>query len=334
MKKVAAVAGLAALGIPRYLAFQKNWSAVAPELRTPAVIPWMVPMNSRTLPFHRAIMRFKSKPEPGVAMTERTLDDSDVAVVVLAPTRQSVPLPGVLWLHGGAMCAGTAQLEVQPTSRLVSPLGAVAVLPNYRLAPENPFPAGLDDCIATLRWMVKNADELGIDPDRIAVAGASAGGGLAAAVAQRAFDEGIPLRAQAMVYPMLDDRTALRTDFAGRGELTWRPASNTWAWTAYLGREPRMSDAPEYAAPARRTELAGLPPAWIGIGNLDIFYDESVSYAERLKGAGVPCELVVVPGMYHVADGVAQNAPSMQRFHASMVDFLRTNLDASPATAR
>jgi acetyl esterase/lipase len=95
-----------------------------------------------------------------------------------------------------------------------------------------------------------------------------------------------------------------------------------------------MSDAPEYAAPARRTELAGLPPAWIGIGNLDIFYDESVSYAERLKGAGVPCELVVVPGMYHVADGVAQNAPSMQRFHASMVDFLRTNLDASPATAR
>ncbi|OBA90630.1 alpha/beta hydrolase [Mycobacteriaceae bacterium 1482268.1] len=328
-----AAAGLAALGIPRYLAFRKKLATVAPELRTPAMIPWLVPMNTRTLPYHRALMSFKSKPEPGVAMTERHVEDSDVEVVVLAPVHRSAPAPGVLWLHGGAMCAGTAQLEVQPTSRLVEPLGAVAVLPNYRLAPENPFPAGLDDCLATLRWMVKHADELGIDPDCIAVAGASAGGGLAAAVAQRAFDDGISLRAQAMVYPMLDDRTALRTDFAGRGELTWRPASNKWAWTAYLGREPRMSDAPEYAAPARRTDLAGLPPAWIGIGDLDTYFDENVAYAERLKAAGVPCELVIVPGMYHVADGVAQNAPSMKRFHASMVGFLRTHLNASPISS-
>ncbi|GFG49098.1 hypothetical protein MAGR_05390 [Mycolicibacterium agri] len=322
-----AAAGLAALGAPRVLALRNKLTAVAPELRTPVMIPWVIPMNARTLPVHRMIMSLRSKPVPGVAMAERRID-GDVEVVVLAPEHQSVPGPGVLWLHGGGMCAGTAQLEVQPTSRLVPPLGAVAVLPNYRLAPENPFPAGFDDCMAALQWMVENADELGIDPGRIAVAGASAGGGLAAAVAQRAFDEGIPLRAQAMVYPMLDDRTALRDDFVGRGELTWTPSSNKWAWTAYLGREPRMSDAPEYAAPARRTALAGLPPAWIGVGDLDLFYDESVDYAERLKMEGVVCEPIVVPGMYHIADGVAQNAPSMKRFHAGMVDFLRHHLAA------
>ncbi len=321
--------GLGALGVPRYLAFREKLSAVAPELRTPAIIPWLIPMNSRTLPLYRAIMSFKSKPEAGVTAARRHVDDGDVSVIVLAPTSHPRPGPGVLWLHGGAMCAGTAQLEVQPTSRLVPALGAVAVLPDYRLAPKNPFPAGLDDCMATLRWMVNHADELGIDPNRIAVAGASAGGGLAAAVAQRAFDEGIPLRAQAMVYPMLDDRTALRTDFAGRGELTWRPASNKWAWTAYLGRTPRMSDAPDYAAPARRVDLAELPPAWIGVGDLDAMFDEDVDYAERLQAAGVPCELVTVPGMYHTADGVAQNKPSMKRFHASMVEFLRTYLEAA-----
>ena len=106
--------------------------------------------------------------------------------------------------------------------------------------------------MAALRWMRDNADELGIDPDRIAVTGSSAGGGLSAAVAQRAHDEGIALRAQALVYPMIDDRTALRDDHGGRGRFLWTHASNRFGWTAYLGREPRMSDAPEYAAPARR----------------------------------------------------------------------------------
>ena len=116
--------------------------------------------------------------------------------------------------------------------------------------------------------------------------GASAGGGLAAAVAQRSLDEGIPLRAQVLVYPMIDDRAALRDDLAGRGELTWSPPDQSVRVDRYLGREPRMSDAPEYAAPARRTDLSGLPPAWIGVGDLDVFYDEDVDYAEKLKAAG------------------------------------------------
>jgi acetyl esterase/lipase len=232
----------------------------------------------------------------------------------------------VLWLHGGGMIVGTPQFEATGTGRIAREHDAVVVAPDYRLAPENPFPAGLDDCMTMLRWMRGHADELGIDADRIAVVGASAGGGLSAAVAQRSHDEGIPLRAQVLAYPMLDDRTALREDHAGRGRFGWTPASNRFAWTSYLGREPRMSDAPEYAAPLRRTDLAGLPPAWIGVGDLDLFYDEAVEYAERLRAAAVACTLVTVTGMYHAADGITPKALSLQGFHSGIRDHLRAHL--------
>jgi acetyl esterase/lipase len=148
---------------------------------------------------------------------------------------------------------------------------------------------------------------------------------MAAAVAQRAHDEGFTLCAQVLAYPMLDDRSALR-DHADRGRFAWTPESNAYGWTAYLGRPPRVTDAPEYSAAGRRTDLTGLPPAWIGVGALDVFHDESVAYAEALRACGVPCELVVVPGMYHGADGVAMRAPSMRAFRAGMLDHLRTHL--------
>ncbi len=232
----------------------------------------------------------------------------------MTPAEHPAPRPAVLWVHGGGFVAGTAQFEAPWAGRLVTSLGAVAVCPDYRLAPENPFPSGLDDCMAALQWMVKHADDLGVDPDRIAVCGASAGGGLAAAVAQRALDEGIPLKVQGLVYPMIDDRTALREDLTGKGELTWSASSNKWAWTAYLGREPRRCDRPPVLAPARRADVAGLPPAWIGVGGLDVFHDEDVAYAERLTAAGVACELVTVPGMYHTADGLVRNVSQCVTF--------------------
>jgi acetyl esterase/lipase len=291
------------------------------------MLPLAVPFNRRTLPFLRVGYRFSSCPGPGVTQTTRHV--GDVRVLVFAPTGMSSPRPAVLWIHGGGMCVGTPQIEAVLSADMAREVGAVVVSPDYRLAPENPFPAALDDCMATLKWMVEHADELGTDPDRIAVHGVSAGGGLAAAIAQRCFDEGVALRAQVLGYPMLDDRTALRDDHAGRGEVTWTPSSNKWAWTAYLGREPRMSDAPQYAAPARRTDVSGLAPAWIGIGELDLFYDESVAYAEKLTAAGVPCELVTVPGMYHGADHIAPKALSMRNFHAGMVGFLRNRFDSA-----
>ena len=246
-------------------------------------------------------------------------------VLVVTPKGERKGRPGVLYIHGGGMIMGSARAEAIGAGQLARELDAVVVSPDYRLAPEHPYPAALDDCMAALHWMREAPDELGIDPDRIAVNGSSAGGGLSAAVAQRAYDEGITLRAQVLVYPMLDDRSAQR-DHGVRGRFMWTPASNKFGWTSYLGHEPRESDAPEYAAAARREDLSGLAPAWVGIGDLDLLYDESVDYARRLQAAGVPCELVTVPGMYHGADGLAMKAPAMQAFRRGSLDHLRTYL--------
>lgn len=328
MKKVAALVsvGLAALAARRYLAMQPALEQVAPELRSP-VLPFVsVAYNSRSLPVIRSLYRIKTPVGKGVTVAEHHIGRPAVRIVVTTPDRRRATRPGVLSIHGGGMIVGSPQFELGSHGRIAREVGAVVVSPDYRLAPENPFPAGLDDCMNTLHWMRDHAAELGIDADNIAVVGASAGGGLAAAVAQRCLDEGISLRAQVLIYPMLDDRAVLRGDDAGRGRFVWTPESSRFAWTAYLGREPLMADAPPYAAPARRDDLTGLPPAWIGVGDLDLYYDEDVAYAEKLRAHGVPCELVTVPRMYHAADGFAQNAPSMQEFTAAADSHLKAYL--------
>jgi len=270
--------------------------------------------------------RFGTRAGPGVSVRRHHIGGLHLYVTTPATPPTAGRRPGVLYLHGGGMVFGSPQMEALSSGRLARDLDAVVVAPDYRLAPEHPFPAGLDDCMSALAWMRDEADNLVIDPDRIAVIGSSAGGGLSAAVAQRAHDEGIALRAQVLVYPMIDDRTALRTDHGERGRFLWTAASNRYAWSAYLGREPRMSDAPEYAAPARCTNVAGLAPAWIGVGGLDLFHDEAVAYASTLTAGGVPCELVTVPGMYHGADGIAWKDPAMLAFRRSSVDHLRAYL--------
>lgn len=316
MKWFAAFAafGVAALAAYRYLAIRDALAQVELELRSPALPFVTVTYSDKTLPLIRRAYRVKTSPGRGVEVATRQV--GPIRILITTPEGHETKRPAVLSLHGGGMIVGSPQLELMTHGRIARDLGAVLVAPDYRLAPENPFPAALDDCMAILEWMREHADELGIDVDRIAVAGASAGSGLAAAVAQRSHDEGIPLRAQGIVYPMLDDRTVLKEDHDGRGRLVWTPESNRFAWTAYLGREPRMSDAPTYAAPARRDDLSGLAPAWIGVGDLDLYYDEDVAYAEKLRASGVPCELVVVPRMYHAADGFAQKARSIDEFNA------------------
>lgn len=329
MKRVAAVVGIAlvAAAVRSHLKVRDAVARVAPELRSPLLPLLAAPLTAKRLGAFRLIFKVRTKPGSDVSVTERYIGEPSVRTVVFTPVYRDVPSPAVLWIHGGGYIVGTPEFEAGGTGALVSDLGVVAVSPDYRLAPEHPFPAGLDDCMAALRWMLDNADELGIDPSRVAVVGASAGGGLAAAVAQRCHDEGIPLRAQVLVYPMLDDRCTLRSDHRGQGRFAWTPESNTFGWTAYLGRAPRMSDAPEYAAPARRVDLSGLAPAWVGVGTLDVFHDEDVDYAARLKEAGVPCELVTVEGMYHGADGVKRRAPSMREFRASLLEHLRKYLE-------
>ncbi len=311
----------------RYADVQHLLAAVPVELRSPILPLTARSLSERSLWMGRLGMRVGTKPGRGVTMTERYLDGQPaVRVLITTPTGADEHRPAVLHLHGGGMVVGSPQFEAFESGRLARELDAVVVAPDYRLAPEHPFPAALDDCMATLRWMRDNADRTGrrLRPHRRARV--ECGGGLSAAVAQRSSDEGIELRAQVLVYPMLDDRTVLVDHHGDRGRFMWTPASSRWAWTAYLGRHPRESDAPEYAAPARRDDLAGLPPAWVGVGDLDILYDECVEYAERLTAHGVPCELVAVPGMYHGADGIKPKVPAMKAFRRGMAEHLRTYL--------
>ena len=166
-----------------------------------------------------------------------------------------------------------------------------------------------------------------MDPARVAIGGASAGGGLAAALALLARDRGeIDLAAQLLVYPMLDDRTVERTDLDHPGHRLWNQSSNRFGWRAYLG------DAdPDVAVPARRADLSGLPPAWIGVGTFDLFHDEDLAYAERLRVAGVPCEVLVVDGAFHGFDGIAPKADVSKSFFASQCEMLKALLAPSAA---
>ena len=266
---------------------------------------------------------------PGIEVTDQRLRPEVNAgpaprVRVYQHRDRRRPSGALLWIHGGGMIMGVPEQDDQWLRTLADELAILVVSVDYRLAPEDPYPAGLDDCMAALEWLHASAGELGVDPARVAVGGASAGGGLAAAVAMRARDEGgPPVCFQLLNYPMLDDRTVLRADHAGTGAFLWTPVSNRFAWSAYLGAPPREDDDRVHAAPGRATDLSGLPAAWIGVGQLDLFHAEDVDYARRLSDAGVACELVEEPGMYHGADGLVPGAPRMRAYRRSMVDALR-----------
>jgi acetyl esterase/lipase len=245
-----------------------------------------------------------------------------VRVLIQESTDRPRPSGALVWIHGGGLVMGCAEQSLELCSRFAAELGIVVISVDYRLAPENPFPAGLDDCAVVLDWVAEHADRLGIARSHIAVGGDSAGGGLAACLAQLALDRGgPPICFQLLQYPMLDDRTALRTD---RDAIVWSRTSNRYAWSAYLAHPVTQNEPRPYASAARRDDLTGLPPAWIGVGTIDLFHDEDVDYANRLRAAGVPCELHVVPGMYHAAEHVAPTAPSMRAFRDAMCAALRS----------
>ncbi|MBY0568632.1 MAG: alpha/beta hydrolase [Hyphomonadaceae bacterium] len=188
-------------------------------------------------------------------------------------------------LRGG----GAAQLEAlhRPLSY---DLDCIIISVDYRLAPEHPFPAGIEDCYAGLAWTFANADALGIDQKRVGVMGESAGGGLAAALTLLARDRGeYQLAFQHLIYPMLDDRTCVTAEpNPVAGEFIWTPHNNRFGWTSLLGSEPGGAEVSPYAAPARANDLSGLPPAFIACPTLDLFIDEDLAYAKRLMRAGAP----------------------------------------------
>ena len=227
--------------------------------------------------------------------------------------------PGVYVIHGGGMLRGSIETEDVVAARLCEVLDAVVVSVGYRLAPEHPYPAQVDDCFAGLCWMAGHAGELGLDADRLAVYGGSAGGGLALATALMARDLGGPIvRFQMALYPMIDDRneTASSTEITDIG--IWDRSANIEAWSLYLGGG--QPDA--YAAPARALDLSGLPPTFIDVGEMDLFRDEDIAFASRLLQAGVHTELHVYAGAYHASEIVAPDAELSARIWAARLGAL------------
>ncbi|WP_077086741.1 alpha/beta hydrolase [Mycobacterium rhizamassiliense] len=239
---------------------------------------------------------------------------SGVGVRLFRPVGVTDPGAALLWIHGGGYVIGTAAQDDGLCRRFASRLGLTVASVDYRLAPEHPYPAPVDDCYAALTWL---AGLPSVDPARIAIGGASAGGGLAATLAFLARDRGEVTPAfQLLAYPMIDDRSSATAP--NRDYRLWSPRSNHFGWTAYLG------DAdPQVAVPARRDDLSGLPPAWIGVGTHDLFHDEDLAYAERLQSAGVPCQVDVIPGAFHGFDLFVPKADVSQGFFNTQCGALR-----------
>lgn len=242
---------------------------------------------------------------PDIVVTRRAVPGPDgapdVPVIIYLPKSAPRPLPALLWIHGGGYVIGSAEQDDEEVKSFVDQVGCAAISVDYRLAPETPAPGSVEDCYAALKWLHASAGELGVDAGRIAIGGASAGGGMAAALGLLTRDRGeVPLAFQLLIYPMLDDRTVTTPDpHPYTGEFIWTPDANRFGWSALLGQAPGGADVSPYAAPARAASLAGLPPTFISVGALDLFLEEDIEYARRLMREGVPTELHVYPAAFH-----------------------------------
>ena len=253
--------------------------------------------------------------------------DPDVRVRVYRPNEQPHKLPALLWIHGGGYVMGNVEQDDRLMKQMVNRIGCVAVSVDYRLAPEHPFPAPVEDCYAGLKWLFAHAGELGVDPGRIAIGGASGGGGLAAGLALLARDRReVKIAFQLLIYPMIDDRNVTPASYAITDPRMWNRESNRLGWKAYLGRDGGGAEVSPYAAAARATDLTNLPPAYIPVGALDLFVDENIEYAQRLIQAGVPTELHVYPGAYHGFDLFAPSAKVSKQFKADRDSALKRAL--------
>lgn len=292
-----------------------DYTVFDPELR----------MRARFLPKGYALQRSLARPRALMKLAGRVgrirgVEVADVGpgamVRIHRPAGIVGPGPAMLWIHGGGMVMGTAAQEDAFCRKLANFTDVTIAAVDHRLAPEHPYPTPLEDCYSALRWLARQP---WVDSTRIAVGGASAGGGFSAAAAQLARDRGdVKLRLQMLVYPMLDDRTGSNGD---RGRVMWSADDNQLAWQWYLaGADPTP------AVPARRADLSGLAPTWIGVGDQDLFHEECRVYASRLREVGVPVHEEIAPGAFHAFDLIAPNASVSQRFFASQCRALRAAL--------
>lgn len=251
-------------------------------------------------PLTLAVVGRASRLVPGrrvEGVRRRIVRDGDARVRVYVPAAPTGA--GLLWVHGGGLVLGSAAVDDTFCGETARATGVTIVSVDYRLAPRHPFPAALDDAHAGWRWMLRHAVDLGLDVERLAVGGQSAGGGLAASLVQRLHDEGADLAAQWLFCPMLDDRTAADRTRDADAHFVWNNRANLVGWSSYLGAEPGAAELPSYASAARRADLAGLPPTWMYTSDIELFFDEDRDYARRLEEAGVAVTLDLVAGVPH-----------------------------------
>lgn len=259
-----------------------------------------------TLPVHEGVLT-SERYIPCVA------DGPDVRIKIYEPREKKGALPGLLYIHGGGYILGSADMMDPAMKQMVSELECIIVSVDYRLAPEHPYPAPLEDCYAALKWFADHAEQLGGDNSRIAVMGPSAGGGLTAALSLLARDrQGPAIMFQMPLYPMIDDRMVTPSSQTITDDRVWSKAKTELAWSLYLGEREDGAISP-YAAPARATDLSGLPPTYICVGDLDPFRDETIEYVTRLAEAGVPTEFHLYPGGFHGFEEYVPGAEISQR---------------------
>ncbi|MFC8146852.1 alpha/beta hydrolase [Streptomyces paradoxus] len=252
--------------------------------------------------------------------------EPDISLLICRPAaaESAGPRPVIYHVHGGGMVIGNNRVGVDVPLAWAQALDAVVVSVEYRLAPEHPHPAPVEDVYAGLLWTADHAAEIGADPERIVIAGASAGGGLSAALALLTRDRKGPQPiGQLLMCPMLDDRNDTPSTYQMAGLGVWDRTANETGWTALLGSRRGGPDVPAYAAPARAEDLTGLPPAFLDVGSAETFRDEVVAYASRLWQAGGVAELHVWPGGFHGFDGFAPQAAVSQAARGAQVAWLR-----------
>jgi acetyl esterase/lipase len=305
-------------------------SKIHPELQQAAKTSPKFSYNKKSIWLINLLMKFMPSPKnlEGILIENIHIpgqdDRAQVRLRIYNPESVAVPTPALIWMHGGGYLIGRPEQDDASCIQYVRELGITVVSVDYRLAPNHPFPAGLDDCYSALQWVTQ---ELNINTKRIAVGGNSAGAGLATALVQLAHDrQEIKPAFQLLIYPMLDDRTVLRTDIDDSSNITWHHKDNRFGWESYLGRKCGADDVPAYSVPARREDLSDLPPAWIGVGSLDIFHDEDVAYAQRLKECGIECELNVIQGAFHGFDVFDPQIPIVQDFRKSQIAMMKKYL--------
>ncbi|MEV5069579.1 alpha/beta hydrolase [Microbacterium sp. LMI12-1-1.1] len=270
---------------------------VDPELRAATL---KAPKLNLENPFMLKLVGVASAIMPGKrvdGVERRIVRDGGLKLRVYVPDNPTGA--GLLWIHGGGLVLGAAAMDDVLCGETARQTGVTVISVDYRLAPKHPFPAAIDDCHASWLWVHRHLDELGLDADRIAIGGQSAGGGLAASLVQRVHDEGGTIAAQWLFCPMLDDRTAVDRALDGVDHFVWSNRSNLVGWSSYLGDATGAAALPPYAAAARREDLGGLPPTWMYTSDIELFHDEDLAYARRLESAGVDTTLEIVSGAPH-----------------------------------